>query len=47
MTALKRHAPLALLLLSLAFFAIGLLRGESALILQKSIRICLECIGLG
>jgi len=47
MTALKRVAPLALLLLSLAFLAIGLIRGENATLLQKSIRICLECIGLG
>lgn len=30
-----------------AFLSIGLCRGEAALILQKAVTICLECIGLG
>lgn len=30
-----------------AFLAIGICRGEAALILQKAVTICLECIGLG
>lgn len=30
-----------------AFVVIGLLRGEAGVVLQKAVRICLECIGIG
>jgi hypothetical protein len=43
----KRLAPYLLLLMALAFIIIGALRSENAVVLQKAIRICLECIGLG
>ena len=36
-----------LLALGIIFVFIGIFRGEPGLILQKAIRICLECIGIG
>ena len=37
----------ALLLTAAGFIAYGVSRGEMAVVLQKAINICLECIGLG
>lgn len=43
----KNLFKIALLGIAAAFVAIGIMRGEVSLILQKAVRICMECIGLG
>ncbi|MBQ2095789.1 MAG: hypothetical protein II474_07785 [Firmicutes bacterium] len=45
----KRRTQLriAVLLAGVAFLAFGLARGEFSDVLQKAMRICLECIGIG
>lgn len=35
------------LILGAALCCIGLLHGESETVLEKAVRICLECIGIG
>ena len=37
----------ALLLASMAMMAYGISRGEMQVVLNKAIRICMECIGIG
>lgn len=36
-----------LLALAAAFLAAGLARGEHLEVMEKAVRICLECIGIG
>lgn len=36
-----------LLLLAAVFVVLGVLREETAVVLQKAVNICLECIGIG
>ncbi len=36
-----------LLCVGIAFVVIGLATGEAGIVLDKAIRICLECIGIG
>ncbi|MDE7291954.1 MAG: hypothetical protein K2N58_07905 [Treponemataceae bacterium] len=43
----KNFFKISLLLIATAFIAIGISRGENTLVLQKAVRICMECIGLG
>ncbi len=40
-------AALVVLLLGAAMIAFGVVRGEPDIVLQKAVRICMECIGLG
>lgn len=44
---MKQLSAYVLLVIAIVFMAIGFLREEHLLILNKSIRICLECIGIG
>lgn len=48
---MKNEVPLrvtvALIPLAMALCALGVYRGEVAIVLNKAINICLECIGLG
>ena len=41
---LLRAAAIAV---ALVFIALGISRGDTAVVLRKAIRICLECIGVG
>lgn len=43
----KNFWRLAGLALACAFIAYGVLRGEAAVVLNKAVNICFECIGLG
>lgn len=43
----KRFLSGFVLLLALAFLCFGTQRGEAAIVLNKAVNICLECIGLG
>lgn len=45
--AIRATVPFLLLALAAAFVWIGIQRGELRLVLNKAIRICLECVGLG
>ncbi len=39
--------PISLIVLGAVFITVGILSGEMFTVLQKSIRICLECVGIG
>lgn len=43
----RTFSALAVLLLALALLLLGVSRGEPELVLQKAVRVCTECIGLG
>ncbi len=43
----KNLAAAGLLVLGTAFIVFGIMRGEQRVVLQKAIRVCLECIGIG
>ena len=42
-----RKTPFLLLLLSLLLLVIGLNKGEASAVLEKGIKVCLSCIGIG
>lgn len=44
---LKPYFAIIVFLGGFAFLLIGIYRGEVSVVLQKAIRICLECIGIG
>ena len=43
----KAAAQVLLLLLGLAFLVCGVMRGEADTVLNKAIKLCLECVGIG
>lgn len=43
----KRILQITVLLLAVVSIVFGLATGEGALVLRKSVTICLECIGIG
>ncbi len=45
--AARALVPFLLLALAAVFVWAGIQRGELRLVLNKAIRICLECVGLG
>ena len=47
MKRLKEWAWLPLLVCGVLFLVVGVLREEHLTVLEKAIRICLECIGIG
>lgn len=36
-----------LIVFGIALLSFGIMRGEQRVVLQKAIRICLECVGIG
>ncbi len=47
MNILFKFQKFIVLGISLAFISIGVLRQEHLAVLQKAVKICLECIGVG
>ncbi|MFV0465901.1 MAG: CD1871A family CXXC motif-containing protein [Lachnospiraceae bacterium] len=43
----RKFTNIPILLLAVLLIAIGIWQNEPALVLQKAINICLECIGIG
>ncbi len=44
---LKSKLQILFLLLGIIFVGIGISRGEVQTVLDKAIKICLECVGIG
>ena len=42
----KKYLQIFCILFGAACICIGILRGECSVILQKAVKICLECIGI-
>lgn len=42
----KRNLRIAVFLLSIIFIGVGIMRDEQVEVLQKGVKICLECIGI-
>lgn len=43
----KNRFTISLLALGVVFISVGICREEVSIVFQKSINICLECIGIG
>jgi hypothetical protein len=44
---MKNHIRISLLIISIAFIAYAVSRGEMTQVFRKAVLICLECIGIG
>ena len=47
MESRKNIAGIGLFIFGLILVGIGLFRGETAIVMQKAVHMCLECIGIG
>lgn len=47
MKLIESKIKYVLVLLAFLFIGIGILREEHFIVLQKAVKICLECIGVG
>lgn len=43
----KSAITAVLLVVAVAFLAVGILRGENTVVWRKAVNLCMECIGLG
>lgn len=46
-TRKRNIIQISILVIAVAFIAIGIFRGEPADMLRRTITVCLECIGIG
>ena len=44
---IRNWTAAALVVLSVACLAVGILRGEDTVVWRKAVNLCMECIGLG
>lgn len=43
----KNRAGLAIIILAIALIGYGLIKNQQKSVLNKAVRICMECVGLG
>lgn len=43
----KNIIAFSIMLIGIAGIAVGIVRGEAGIVLEKAIHICLECVGIG